>query len=130
MLWLRFVIDGAGEILPSPLNQPNTRALSLINLVIRSLALDLQTLLHLVETCKGISEILDSVHLPWQVAVKTEFWRYPDLDISSWVQTLHFPLKHCADLVSALHPLPHEGRRIQINDVDEIIPRYAGVSAY
>ena len=82
----------------------NTFALSLTQFVIKSLALDLQTLLNFVQTCRGCSRMLDSLELPWQVAVKQEFWYYPDLDITSWIQTrdcIHHAL--CKTFVSALH---------------------------
>ena len=75
--------------------------------------------------------MLHSVHLPWQVAVEMEFRCYSDLDISSWVQTLRVPDSEIfAVIVSALHPLPRgDVQSVQINDVDEMISRYAGVPA-
>ena len=82
----------------------NTFALSLIQFVIKSLALDLQTLLNFAQACRGGSRMLDSLELPWQVAVKQEFWYYPDLDITTWIQTrdrTHHAVSKT--FVSALH---------------------------
>ena len=85
----------------------NIFSLSLSRLVITSLNLDLKTLLHFVKTCKGCYEILESVELPWQLAVEQEFRPDRHLDIGTWFQTLSptnpddFPY-----FSSILHPVP------------------------
>ena len=112
-------------------NPANTKTVSLIHLVIKSLTLHLQTLLCLVQTCKGCSNILGPMELPWQVAVEQEFWVFPNLDISSWLQTLRFNERtESSDvIVSALHPLPRpDENAIQIRDVNQMLFRYAGVT--
>ena len=81
----------------------NTFALSLTQFVIKSLALDLQILLNFAQTCRGCSRMLDSLELPWQVAVKQEFWYYPDLDITTWIQTRDPTHALSKKFVSALH---------------------------
>ena len=74
---------------------PNSFSMSLILLVIQSLTLDMLTLLNIMQTCHGCSE-MKSVNLPWQVAVEHEFRRYYiRLDIRSWIQSLR--VRHPAD---------------------------------
>ena len=84
---------------------PNTFSVSLACLIIKSLSVDLQTLLNFLKTCKGCYEMLESLKFPWKVAVEQEFRGcYRDLDITSWIQTrdcIHHAL--CKTFVSALH---------------------------
>ena len=88
---------------------PNSFSMSLILLVIQSLTLDMQTLLHIMQTCHGCSE-MQSVNLPWQVAVEHQFRRYYiSLDIQSWIQRLRVSDVHgdfAGRYLSILHPLP------------------------
>ena len=108
----------------SPRQFPNIFALSLIRLIVASSILDLQTLLNFAKTCKGCSEMLESLERAWKVAVEHKFCRYHDLDIRSWIQTLVIsvpvnPRKNKKRkkrhqerrqiIVSALHPLPRAG---------------------
>ena len=90
-----------------PRNQkhPNTFSVSLVCLIIKSLSVDLQTLLNFLKACKGCYEMLDSLEFPWKVAVEQEFRDcYRDLDITSWIQRSS---RASAMRVSALHPLNH-----------------------
>ena len=101
----------------------NTFALSLTQFVIKSLALDLQTLLNFVQTCRGCSRMLDSLELPWQVAVKQEFWYYPDLDITTWIQTRDHAVSKT--FVSALHLPSNEaaqGKTLPSDPCDSQLP--------
>ena len=86
------------------------------------MTLDMQTLLHIMQTCHGCSE-MKSVNLPWQVAVEHEFGRYYiRLDIRSWIQHLRLrrPMRKptgdaggyfAGRRVSILHPLPDYNAR-------------------
>ena len=103
-----------------PIKHPNVFSLSLMRLVVKSLTLDLQTLLHFFQTCKGCFKMLDSVKLPWQVAVEQEFMDYPNLDIKSWNQTL--TSSSDSRVVSALHPVPRTDAQHCLHwDNDEMI---------
>ena len=97
-----------GKVDVSQLQYPNTYALSLISLIIKSCAVDVQTLLDFVKICRSCAAMLGSAQFKrsWESAVKHEFWQYPELDIRSWIQQPVGGLFDFTGPVSILHNLP------------------------
>ena len=117
------------DALPDVLYQcnPNILATSLARFVVTSLALDLQTLLDIIKTCKACSPMLESVELPWQVAVQQAYSNYLDVDPRSWMQKLYVmttpDLKIITRVVSVLHPVTQTNLNlVQTRNVNEVIP--------
>ena len=97
-----------GEIDVLQFQYPNTYALSLVALIIKSRAVDLQILLDFMKICRSCAAMLGSAQFKksWEAAVKHEFWQYPDLDIRSWIQQPLGGLFDFTGPVSILHNLP------------------------